>query len=160
MRSVFSRRFGKHLLESRLHQRDRGFTLIEIMVVIFIIALLAALVVPKIIGRTEEAKRTAAMTQIREFENALSLYHLDSGSYPTTEQGLDGLVKKPSLPPEPNNYKKGGYISKIPKDPWGHPYVYLSPGNHGDFDIMSYGADGARGGKDNNKDIVSWDLEK
>ena len=140
--------------------REEGFTLIEIMVVIFIIALLAALVVPKIVGRTEEAKRTAALTQIREFENALSLYHLDNGSYPTTEQGLGALVKKPTLPPEPNSYKPGGYISKIPKDPWGHPYIYLSPGTHGEFDIMSYGADGARGGKGNNKDIVSWDLEK
>ena len=140
--------------------REEGFTLIEIMVVIFIIALLAALVVPKIVGRTEEAKRTAALTQIREFENALSLYHLDNGSYPTTEQGLGALVKKPTLPPEPNSYKPGGYISKIPKDPWGHPYIYLSPGTHGEFDIMSYGADGARGGKGNNKDIVSWDMEK
>ncbi|MCL5954457.1 MAG: type II secretion system major pseudopilin GspG [Nitrospirae bacterium] len=148
---------------SRLRKKsppEEGFTLIEIMVVIFIIALLAALVVPKIVGRTEEAKRTSALTQIREFENALSLYHLDNGSYPTTEQGLAALVKKPTLPPEPNSYKPGGYISKIPKDPWGHPYIYLSPGTHGEFDIMSYGADGARGGKGNNKDIVSWDLEK
>ncbi len=144
----------------KMKLREEGFTLIEIMVVIFIIALLAALVVPKIVGRTEEAKRTAALTQIREFENALSLYHLDNGSYPTTEQGLEALVKKPTLPPEPNSYKPGGYISKIPKDPWGHPFVYLSPGTHGEFDIMSYGADGARGGKGNNKDIVSWDLEK
>ncbi len=151
----------RQIRNRRLSSRsDKGFTLIEIMVVIFIIALLAALVVPKIIGRTEEAKKTAAMTQIREFENALSLYHLDNGSYPTTEQGLEALVKKPTLPPEPNNYKAGGYISKIPKDPWGHPYVYLAPGTHGEFDIMSYGADGARGGKGNNQDIVSWDLEK
>jgi len=151
----------RQIRNRRLSSRsDGGFTLIEIMVVIFIIALLAALVVPKIIGRTEEAKKTAAMTQIREFENALSLYHLDNGSYPTTEQGLEALVKKPTLPPEPNNYKAGGYISKIPKDPWGHPYVYLAPGTHGEFDIMSYGADGARGGKGNNQDIVSWDLEK
>ncbi|BAM07353.1 type II secretion system major pseudopilin GspG [Leptospirillum ferrooxidans] len=138
---------------------DSGFTLIEIMVVIFIIALLAALVVPKIIGRTEEAKRVAAKAQIREIENALSLYHLDNGTYPSTEQTLDALIKKPSTPPIPTNYKAGGYISKIPKDPWGRPYIYLSPGNHGDFDLYSYGADGAKGGKGNNADIESWALE-
>lgn len=141
-------------------QDDRGFTLIEIMVVIFIIALLAALVVPKIIGRTEEAKRVAAKAQIREIENALNLYHLDNGTYPTTEQTLDALVKKPTAPPVPNNYKADGYISKIPKDPWGRPYLYLSPGNHGEFDIISLGADGVRGGKGNNADIDSWELDK
>jgi general secretion pathway protein G len=141
-------------------QDDRGFTLIEIMVVIFIIALLAALVVPKIIGRTEEAKRVSAKAQIREIENALNLYHLDNGTYPTTEQTLDALIKKPTTPPVPNNYKDGGYISKIPKDPWGHPYIYLSPGNHGEFDIISYGADGVRGGTGNNADIDSWAMDK
>ncbi len=141
-------------------QDDRGFTLIEIMVVIFIIALLAALVVPKIIGRTEEAKRVSAKAQIREIENALNLYHLDNGNYPTTEQTLDALIKKPTTPPVPNNYKDGGYISKIPKDPWGHPYIYLSPGNHGEFDIISYGADGVRGGTGNNADIDSWAMDK
>ena len=141
-------------------QDDRGFTLIEIMVVIFIIALLAALVVPKIIGRTEEAKRVSAKAQIREIENALNLYHLDNGTYPTTEQTLDALIKKPTTPPVPNNYKDGGYISKIPKDPWGHPYIYLSPGNHGEFDIISYGADGVRGGTGNNADIDPWAMDK
>ena len=158
--SLYRSFLHRHSLSRKKRLREDGFTLIEIMVVIFIIALLAALVVPKIVGRTEEAKRTAALTQIREFENALSLYHLDNGSYPSTEQGLSALVKKPTMPPEPNSYKPGGYISKIPKDPWGHPYIYLSPGTHGEFDIMSYGADGARGGKGNNKDIVSWDMEK
>ena len=154
------RTFNRAFFFRRLSTDDRGFTLIEIMVVIFIIALLAALVVPKIIGRTEEAKRVAAKAQIREIENALNLYHLDSGNYPTTEQTLDALIKKPTTPPIPNNYKDGGYISKIPKDPWGHPYIYLSPGNHGEFDIISYGADGVRGGTGNNADIDSWAMDK
>ncbi|AFS53198.1 general secretion pathway protein GspG [Leptospirillum ferriphilum YSK] len=159
MRSV--RRIPRHVsFLSKRTQDDRGFTLIEIMVVIFIIALLAALVVPKIIGRTEEAKRVSAKAQIREIENALNLYHLDNGNYPTTEQTLDALIKKPTTPPVPNNYKDGGYISKIPKDPWGHPYIYLSPGNHGEFDIISYGADGVRGGTGNNADIDSWAMDK
>jgi general secretion pathway protein G len=159
LRSV--RRIPRHVsFLSKRTQDDRGFTLIEIMVVIFIIALLAALVVPKIIGRTEEAKRVSAKAQIREIENALNLYHLDNGNYPTTEQTLDALIKKPTTPPVPNNYKDGGYISKIPKDPWGHPYIYLSPGNHGEFDIISYGADGVRGGTGNNADIDSWAMDK
>lgn len=140
---------------------NRGFTLIEIMVVIVILALLAALVGPKLMGRTDDAKVTDARVQIKNIETALKLYKLDSGNYPATEQGLAALITKPTVGIIPNNYKEGGYLEskKIPKDPWGNDYLYVSPGEHGDYDLFSYGADGAKGGEGKNADIASWDTK-
>lgn len=140
-------------------RNNRGFTLIEIMVVIVILALLAALVGPKLIGRSDDAKITDAKVQMKNFETALKLYKLDNGNYPTTEQGLAALVTKPTTGTIPKNYKSEGYLEskKIPKDPWGNDYVYLSPGEHGDFDIYSFGADGVKGGEGKGADITSWD---
>lgn len=138
---------------------QRGFTLIEIMVVIVILALLAAVVVPRIVGRTDEARRTTAGVQIRNIEAGLHLFKLDNGFYPSTEQGLEALVTKPTIGQIPQRWREGGYLPKVPKDPWGYPYIYLSPGNHGDFDLISYGNDGEQGGDDNNADVESWDLE-
>jgi general secretion pathway protein G len=138
--------------------RDRaGFTLIEIMVVIVILGLLAALVVPKLIGRTEEAKKTQSRVQIRSIEQALELFKLDNGFFPTTDQGLEALVRMPDAGRSPKNYRKGGYLDRVPKDPWGNAYVYVSPGSHGDYDISSYGADGAPGGEGEDADINSWE---
>ena len=138
--------------------RDRaGFTLIEIMVVIVILGLLAALVVPKLIGRTEEAKKTQARVQIKHVQQALELFKLDNGFFPGTDQGLEALVRVPDAGRIPKNYRKGGYIDRVPKDPWGNPYVYVSPGTHGDYDIGSYGADGVAGGEGEDADVNSWD---
>jgi general secretion pathway protein G len=142
-------------------KENRGFTLIEIMVVIVILSVLAALVGPKIIGRSDDAKVADAKVQIRNLETALKLYKLDSGNFPTTEQGLQALVAKPTTGKIPNNYKAEGYLENksVPKDPWGADYVYLSPGEHGDYDLYSFGADGARGGEGKNADIESWNLK-
>ncbi len=138
--------------------RDRaGFTLIEIMVVIVILGLLAALVVPKLIGRTEEAKKTQSRVQIKHIEQALELFKLDNGFFPGTDQGLEALVRLPEGGRIPKNYRKGGYLDRVPKDPWGNPYVYISPGTHGDYDISSYGADGVAGGEGEDADVNSWD---
>jgi general secretion pathway protein G len=140
------------------HTVARGFTLIEVMIVIVILGVLAALIVPKIMSRPDEARIVAAKQDIATIVQALKLYKLDNIRYPTTDQGLMALVKKPTTPPEPPNWKGNGYLEKLPKDPWGHPYQYLQPGLHGDFDVMSYGADGAPGGEGNDADIGSWDL--
>ena len=134
-----------------------GFTLIEIMVVIVILGLLAALVVPKLIGRTEEAKKTQARVQIKHIEQALELFKLDNGFFPGTDQGLEALVRVPEAGRIPKNYRKGGYLDRVPKDPWANAYVYVSPGTHGDYDISSYGADGVAGGDGEDADINSWD---
>ncbi|MBW4055145.1 MAG: type II secretion system major pseudopilin GspG [Proteobacteria bacterium] len=139
----------------------KGFTLIEIMVVIVILALLAALVAPKLMGRADDAKITDAHVQIKNIETALKLYKLDNGNYPTTEQGLSALVTKPTVGVIPKSYKEDGYLEKktIPKDPWGNDYLYLSPGEHGDYDLYSYGSDGAKGGEGKNADITSWETK-
>jgi len=141
-------------------KNNKGFTLLEIIVVVFILGLLAAIVAPKIIGRTDEARITQAKVQIKSFETALKLFKLDNGFYPSTEQGLDALVEKPTVGDIPQKYREGGYLEqkKIPLDPWGNPYVYISPGIQGDFDIISYGADRKEGGEDKNADIKSWDM--
>ncbi len=141
-------------------QNDRGFTLIEIMVVVVILALLAALVGPKIMGRSDDAKIADAKVQIRNIESALKLYKLDNGNYPTTEQGLHALVEKPTVGQIPKNYRAEGYLEskKVPADPWGNDYVYLSPGEHSDYDLCSFGADGTKGGEGKNADICSWDM--
>ena len=138
-----------------------GFTLIEIMVVIVILAMLAAIVGPRLMGRTDDAKVTDARVQIKNIETALKLYKLDTGSYPSTEQGLGALVAKPTVGVIPNSYKEGGYLEskKMPKDPWGNDYLYVSPGEHGDYDLFSYGSDGAKGGEGKNADINSWDTK-
>ena len=135
--------------------RKSGFTLVEIMVVVVIIGLIAALVIPNIGGRTKQAQVSSAKTQIASFEQALDLYMLDNGFYPTTDQGLRALVEIPTISPEPNNYPKGGYLKKksVPKDPWGNEYGYRSPGEHGDYDIFSLGPDG----KESDDDINNWE---
>ncbi len=139
------------------YQIQRGFTLIEIMVVIIIIGVLAALIVPKVMSRPDEARATAARTDISSILQALNLYKLDNHRYPTTEQGLQALVKKPSISPIPENWKGNGYLERVPKDPWGHPFQYLQPGLHGEIDVSSLGADGERGGEGSDADIGSWD---
>ncbi|KWR89393.1 type II secretion system major pseudopilin GspG [Cupriavidus sp. IDO] len=135
----------------------RGFTLIEIMVVIVILGVLAALVVPKIMSRPDEARIVAARQDISSIMQALKLYRLDNSRYPTTEQGLAALVTKPTTEPVPNNWKGGGYLEKLPKDPWGHPYQYLNPGVRGEIDVFSFGADGQAGGSGNDADIGNWE---
>ena len=140
-----------------LRVKSRGFTLIELMVVVVIIGLLAAVVVPRVVGRGEEAKIAAARLQIKEIEAALDLYRLDNGFYPTTEQGLKALVERPTTEPLPRNWREGGYMKKVPVDPWGNPFVYRSPGDHGEYDLFSMGADGREGGEGSGKDITSWE---
>jgi len=136
----------------------RGFTLIEIMVVVVIMGILASLVVPKLIARTGESKVAAAKVDMATIMQALKLYRLDNQRYPTTEQGLHALVEKPTAGPAANGWKAGGYLEKMPKDPWGNPYQYLSPGLKGEVDIISLGADGQPGGTGDDADIGSWEL--
>ena len=140
---------------------SRGFTLIEIMVVIVILALLAALVGPKIMGRSDDAKITVAKNQIRDIESALKLYKLDNGVYPSTEQGLASLITKPTVGVIPKNYKAEGYLEskQVPQDPWKTDYVYLSPGEHSDYDLCSLGADSVKGGEGKDADICSYDMK-
>ncbi|OWY37590.1 type II secretion system protein GspG [Xenophilus sp. AP218F] len=139
---------------------QRGFTLIEIMVVIVILGVLAALVVPKVMSRPDEARIVAAKQDIGAISQALKLYRLDNGRYPSSEQGLQALVQKPASAPEPKNWKPGGYLERLPKDPWGNPYQYANPGTHGEIDIWSFGADGEPGGEGNDADIGNWDSGK
>jgi general secretion pathway protein G len=141
-----------------LRRSTRGFTLIVIMVVVAILGILAALVVPKIMGRPDEARIVAASQDIAAIKQALNLYRLDNARYPTTEQGLQALVERPAAGPIPGNWKPGGYLERLPSDPWGTPYQYLSPGLRGEIDIFSLGADAATGGEGNNADIGSWEL--
>ncbi len=140
---------------------QRGFTLIELMVVLVIIGLLAGLIGPRIVGRTDEARRTKTEVQVQNFITALQLYKIDNGTYPSTEQGLQALVEAPTVGNLPPHWRQGGYLEKgkIPQDAWGNDFIYLSPGLHGDFDIMSYGADGEPGGEGKAKDITSWEIE-
>jgi len=146
-------------MKSILRQNQRGFTLIEILVVVVILGILAGIVVPRLLERPEEARRTKAAVQIKNLEEALGLYKLDNGIYPTTDQGLQALVTKPETGRIPNRYREGGYVNKIPADPWNNDYVYLSPGVHGDFDLISYGPDGEPGGEGKNADINNWEIE-
>lgn len=137
---------------------QRGFTLIEIMVVVVIMGILAALIVPKLMGRADDARITAAKQDIASIMQALKLYRLDNQRYPTTEQGLQALIQKPTSGPAANGWKNGGYVEKLPKDPWGGQYQYMSPGVKGEVDVFSFGADGQAGGAGNDADIGSWDL--
>ncbi|MFO7760683.1 MAG: type II secretion system major pseudopilin GspG [Thermodesulfobacteriota bacterium] len=136
-----------------------GFTLIEIMIVVVILSILAAVVVPRIMDRPEQARKVKARQDIRILENALRLYKLDNYHYPTTDQGLEALVEKPGTDPRPRNWKEGGYVDRLPKDPWGFSYKYLNPGKHGEVDIFSLGADGEQGGEGINSDIGNWQDE-
>jgi len=144
----------KHLNHFTRHVRQAGFTLIELMVVMVIIGVLAALIVPNVLERADEAKVTAARTDVNNLMQALKLYKLDNQAYPTTEQGLQALVTKPTTGPTPGNWKP--YLDKLPNDPWGRPYQYLNPGVKGEIDVMSFGADGQSGGEGKNADIGSW----
>lgn len=137
---------------------QRGFTLLEVMVVVVILGILAALVVPKIISRPDEARVIAAKQDIASLLQALKLYRLDNQRYPTTEQGLQALAVKPTIAPIPVNWKDGGYVERLPKDPWGNAYQYLNPGIRGEIDVFSFGADGVPGGEGHEADIGSWSL--
>lgn len=140
---------------------QNGFSFLELMVVVVILGILATYVAPRFIGRTDDAKTVKAKVDIGSLELALDLYKLDNNRYPTTDQGLSALVDKPSTEPVPKNWKNEGYLKKkkIPKDPWGKDYIYISPGVHGDYDLISYGADAAPGGEGKNKDVTSWEIE-
>jgi general secretion pathway protein G len=150
-----------------LRKRDlrdrRGFSLIELMIVMVIMGILATLLVPRIMDRPEEARRTKAKMDIKNIENALKLYKLDSGTYPTTEQGLEALIRKPETAPVPLKWREGGYIdgNAVPQDPWGHPYYYTSPAQDGkEYEIVSYGRSGETGGTGKDASISSSDLSK
>lgn len=143
--------------EKCTRRRQSGFTLIEVMVVVAILAILAAVVVPRVMDEPAKARRAKAQQDLRAIESALDLYKLDNFSYPTTDQGLEALVSRPSSGPEPKNYKEGGYLRKMPEDPWGNRYQYLNPGEHGEVDVYSLGADGQPGGSDENADIGNWE---
>ncbi len=140
------------------NRKQRGFTLIEVMVVVVILSILAAFVVPNLFENVDKARITKAKQDIRAIESALKLYKLDNFQYPTQEQGLQALVEKPTTPPEPRNWKAGGYLDRLPKDPWGNDYQYLNPGENGEVDIYSFGADGQPGGEGLNADIGNWSL--
>ncbi len=139
--------------------RSSGFTLIEVMVVVVILSILAAIVVPKIMGKPDEARVTKVLSDIRSLSAALDLYRLDNFTYPTTDQGIEALVTAPGSLSSGARYQEGGYIDRMPKDPWGNAYNYLQPGTHGSFDIYSLGADNAPGGQGANADIGNWDAE-
>lgn len=136
-----------------------GFTLIEVMVVVVVLSILAAIVVPNVMSRPDEARIVKAKQDIRALESALNLYRLDNYVYPSTEQGIDALVAQPTSEPQPRNWKAGGYLDRLPSDPWGNPYQYLSPGQNGEFDLYSMGADGQLDGQGVNADISNWNLE-
>lgn len=137
-------------------KRQSGFTLIEIMVVVIILSILAVFVVPNVMQRPDDARILKARQDIQALEAALNLYRLDNFNYPTTDQGLQALVEEPTIQPIPRNWKQGGYVKKIETDPWGNPYRYLSPGEHGEFDLYSLGADNQPGGEGKNADLTSW----
>ena len=138
-------------------KRQRAFTLIEVLVVVAILGILAAIVVPRIMDRPDEAKRVAAKADVAAIVQSLKLYRLDNGFYPSTDQGLNALVQRPTSNPVPGNWKQGGYLERLPKDPWGSDYQFLNPGVRGEIDVFSFGADRARGGEGSGADIGNWD---
>jgi general secretion pathway protein G len=139
---------------------SRGFTLIEVLVVVVILGILAGLIVPRIMDAPDKARVTAAKSDVQSIMSALKMYRLDNGTYPSSEQGLQALVKKPEIGDIPRNYKPGGYLEHLPKDPWGSDYQYLNPGIHGEVDVFSFGADRQPGGEGYNADIGSWNLQQ
>ncbi len=143
----------------RAVSRHTGFTLIEVMVVVVILGILAAVVVPRIMDRPDEARLVKARNDIRALQTQLNLYRLDNFVYPSTDQGLEALVQRPSGQPEAPNWRSGGYLDRLPRDPWGRPYQYLHPGQHGEFDVYSLGADGRPGGEGINAEIGNWNLD-
>lgn len=147
------------VMQQRLRQRQNqhGFTLIEIMVVVVILGILAALIVPQVMSRPDQAKITVAKGDVKGISAALDMYKLDNHNYPSTQQGLEALVKKPSGNPAPKNWNADGYLKRVPVDPWGNPYQYLAPGSKGPFDLYSFGADGKEGGSESDADIGNWD---
>ena len=155
---TFASAFAEPISAVRIRSRgrSRGFTLIELMVVLVIIGVLAALIVPNVLSRTDDARVTAARTDINNLVQALKLYRLDNQRYPSAEQGLQALVQRPTAGAVPPNWKP--YLDKLPNDPWGNAYQYLNPGVHGEIDVFSLGADGVPGGEGNNADIGSWNV--
>jgi general secretion pathway protein G len=153
--NIFDKKINGNFLD------EKGFSFLELMVVVVILGILATYIAPRFMGRAEDAKAVKAKVDIVALETSLKLYKLDNSNYPSTEQGISALIEKPSTEPVPMNWKEKGYLAKakIPKDPWGREYLYLSPGVHDDYDIISYGADGAPGGDGKNRDINSWELE-
>ncbi|OOC09126.1 MULTISPECIES: type II secretion system major pseudopilin GspG [Thioalkalivibrio] len=140
-------------------RRNTGFTLIEVMVVVVILGILAAIVVPRVMDRPDDARLTKVKQDIRTIESALNLYRLDNFRYPSTDQGLEALVEPPTSGPEPAQYRDGGYMDRLPNDPWGNEYQYLHPGRHGDFDVFSFGANGRRGGEGIEGEIGNWNID-
>ncbi|BCV34729.1 MULTISPECIES: type II secretion system major pseudopilin GspG [Shewanella] len=138
------------------NNRQKGFTLLEVMVVIVILGILASMVVPNLMGNKDKADQQKAVSDIVALENQLDMYKLDNSVYPTTEQGLEALVQKPTISPEPRNYRDGGYVKRLPMDPWGNPYLLMSPGEHGKIDVFSSGPDSQPGTED---DIGNWNLQ-
>jgi general secretion pathway protein G len=156
--AIATRDYNRRMRTKRPARTSRGFTLIEIMVVIVILGVLAALVVPRVLDRPDEARTVAAKSDIAAIMQALKLYRLDNQRYPTSEQGLAALVTRPDAAPLPPNWKPGGYLERLRSDPWGHAYQYLNPGLRGEIDVLSLGADGQPGGTGHDADIGSWDL--
>lgn len=154
---MFSSRVRREALRRR--QGREGFTLIELMVVIVILGVLAGLIVPQFMDEPQKARVVKAKLQMESISTAVKKFYIDNGFYPSTEQGLDALVKKPSTGRTPKNYSPSGYLPKVPKDPWGSPYIYICPGKNGPFDLSSYGADGAAGGTGTDADVNSWQLD-
>jgi len=142
-----------------MQYRQQGFTLIEVMVVVVILGILAAIVVPRIMSRPDEARGVKAQQDLRAIGAALDLYKLDNFNYPSTALGLEALVTRPAALPPGANWRTGGYLAKLPTDPWGAPYQYLAPGQHGEYDLYSLGADGTLGGEGNNRDLGNWEVE-
>ena len=148
------------IFKHRVKLRQQGFSLVEILVVLVIMGLLISVVAPTVLNRADEARVQKVYADFKAIETALKIYRLDNYVYPTTEQGLEALVDASTLDPEPRNFKKGGYLSELPQDPWGRPYLFLSPGENGEIDIYSRGADGLSGGEGQNADVGNWKVEE